>query len=115
MSLAEYTVEGAVARIALNRPPVNALNGELIADIGAAVAMAEADLKRKQEIFSRMPDNTTKYDAKRAEAVFEIAKLHEEITNEKESSLSSMMYLQWQIETLRNQLLELQLKVNLSR
>ena len=46
MSLAEYTVEGAVARIALNRPPVNALNGELIADIDSAVAQAEDDAIR---------------------------------------------------------------------
>jgi len=80
-----------------------------------AVAMAEADLKRKREVFARMPDNTTKYDAERAEAVLEIAKLHHEVTDEKESSISSMMYLQWQIEMLRNQLLELQLQVQLGR
>ena len=41
MSLVEYEVTGAVARIMLNRPPVNALNSELIADIDAAVAEAE--------------------------------------------------------------------------
>jgi len=41
VSLADYTVEGAVARITLNRPPVNALNSELIADIDAAIARAE--------------------------------------------------------------------------
>ena len=42
MSLVEYTVSGAVARITLNRPPVNALNSELIADIDSALAAAEA-------------------------------------------------------------------------
>jgi enoyl-CoA hydratase/carnithine racemase len=41
MSLVEYEVHGAVAQITLNRPPVNALNEELIADIDAAVAEAE--------------------------------------------------------------------------
>jgi len=41
MSLVDYAVTGAVAQITLNRPPVNALNGELIADIDAAVALAE--------------------------------------------------------------------------
>ncbi len=41
MSLVDYTVTGAVAQITLNRPPVNALNSELIADIDAAVALAE--------------------------------------------------------------------------
>ena len=40
MSLVEYTVAGAVAQITLNRPPVNALNAELIADIDAALAKA---------------------------------------------------------------------------
>ena len=41
MSLAEYSVEGAVALITLNRPPVNALNSELIGDIDGALAAAE--------------------------------------------------------------------------
>lgn len=41
MSLVEYEVTGAVARIMLNRPPVNALSQELIADIDAAIAQAE--------------------------------------------------------------------------
>jgi enoyl-CoA hydratase len=41
VSLVQYAVEGAVARVTLDRPPVNALNGELIADIDAAVARAE--------------------------------------------------------------------------
>ncbi len=41
MSLVEYTVEGAVGLITLDRPPVNALNGELIGDIDTAIATAE--------------------------------------------------------------------------
>lgn len=41
MSLVDYSVTGAVAQITLNRPPVNALNSELIADIDAAIARAE--------------------------------------------------------------------------
>lgn len=40
MRLVEYSVEGSVALITLNRPPVNALNGELISDIAEAVARA---------------------------------------------------------------------------
>ncbi|MEA2023222.1 MAG: enoyl-CoA hydratase-related protein [Actinomycetota bacterium] len=40
MGLVEYTVSDAVARITLNRPPVNALNAELIGDIGLAVKQA---------------------------------------------------------------------------
>jgi len=46
VSLVEYTVDGAVATITLNRPPVNALNEELIGDIGNAVAEAAADVIR---------------------------------------------------------------------
>jgi enoyl-CoA hydratase/carnithine racemase len=42
VNLVEYTVSDAVARITLNRPPVNALNAELIADIGAALEKATA-------------------------------------------------------------------------
>jgi enoyl-CoA hydratase/carnithine racemase len=40
MGLVEYSVDGAVAVITLNRPPVNALNAELIADIREATATA---------------------------------------------------------------------------
>ncbi len=46
MELVDYAVEGAVARITLNRPPVNALNADLIGDIDSAVAMAEDDAIR---------------------------------------------------------------------
>lgn len=42
MGLVEYTVSDAVARITLDRPPVNALNAELIADIGTALEKAAA-------------------------------------------------------------------------
>lgn len=40
MELVNYSVDGAVATITLNRPPVNALNNALIADIHAAVDLA---------------------------------------------------------------------------
>lgn len=43
MELVDYSVNDAVALITLSRPPVNALNPALIADIDAAVGMAEAD------------------------------------------------------------------------
>ncbi len=41
MELVEYVVDEAVALITLNRPPVNALNAALIADIGEAIGLAE--------------------------------------------------------------------------
>jgi enoyl-CoA hydratase/carnithine racemase len=42
VDLVEYAVSDAVAVITLNRPPVNALNPALIADIDAAIGRAEA-------------------------------------------------------------------------
>ncbi len=46
MELVDYAVEGSVARITLNRPPVNALNAALIGDIDEAIGMAEDDAIR---------------------------------------------------------------------
>ncbi len=43
MSLVHYEIVGTVARITLDRPPVNALSGELIADIDEAVTQAQSD------------------------------------------------------------------------
>jgi len=40
VSLVEYTTEGPVALLTLNRPPVNALNAELADDISAALERA---------------------------------------------------------------------------
>ncbi len=40
MSLVDYEVDGAVAVITLNRPPVNALNADLVAAVGEAVDRA---------------------------------------------------------------------------
>jgi enoyl-CoA hydratase/carnithine racemase len=42
----EYTVDGAVATITLNRPPMNALNGTLIAELAEAFAEATDDTVR---------------------------------------------------------------------
>lgn len=41
MGLVEYETTGAVARITMNRPPVNALDSKLIADIDEALSAAE--------------------------------------------------------------------------
>ncbi len=40
MSLVDYQLDDAVAVLTLSRPPVNALNGELIADLSAAITKA---------------------------------------------------------------------------
>lgn len=46
MELVDYAVEGSVARITLNRPPVNALNADLIGDIDEALGLAEDEAVR---------------------------------------------------------------------
>ncbi len=46
MNLVDYAISDAVATITLNRPPVNALNAELISDIGSALtAAASVDVR----------------------------------------------------------------------
>lgn len=46
MSLVDHVADGAVARITLNRPPVNALNAGLISDIGSALdTVASTDVR----------------------------------------------------------------------
>jgi enoyl-CoA hydratase/carnithine racemase len=46
MELVEYSVQDGVAVITLSRPPVNALNPTLIADIDEAIGLAEDDAVR---------------------------------------------------------------------
>ena len=46
MELVEYSEQDGVAVITLNRPPVNALNPTLIADINEAIGLAENDAVR---------------------------------------------------------------------
>lgn len=43
MELVTYSSDNAVAVITLNRPPMNALNSEMIGDINEAVGLAESD------------------------------------------------------------------------
>ncbi len=43
MSVVDYTTEGAVALITLNRPPVNAISAELTADLESAVSQAATE------------------------------------------------------------------------
>ncbi len=73
-----------------------------------AVELAESDLQRKRKAHEILPTLWSAIDAERAAAVAKVAKLNLERTRAQEASLSSLRYLQWQIENLRNDLLELQ-------
>lgn len=74
-----------------------------------AVELAESDLQRKQKAHEILPTHWSAIDVERAAAVAKVAKLNLERTRAQEASLSSLRYLQWQIEKLRNDLLELQI------
>ena len=76
-----------------------------------AVELAKRDLQRKREAFEEFPNDEQAFAVKRAETVVELAQLQLQITLSKRSAMSSMMYLQWQIELLRNQVLELQIQL----
>ena len=55
MALVDYDVTDAVATIVLNRPPVNALNAELIAAIDDALGEAEDPAVRSVVVTTAMP------------------------------------------------------------
>lgn len=70
MNLVEYAVDGAVAVITLNRPPVNALNAHLISDIGEAVGMAE-DPAIRSVVITGQPSFAAGADISSFRAAFE--------------------------------------------
>ena len=76
-----------------------------------AVELAKRDLQRKQKAFEEFPTDEQAFAVKRAATVVELTQLQLQITLSKRSAMSSMMYLQWQIELLRNQVLELQIQL----
>ena len=81
----------------------------------AAVELADADVQRKQVIFNSFPDEFHVLELDRSIAVAKVAKLSLERTATKKSSIDTLSQLQWQVEELRNQLLELQIKIEESR
>ena len=77
----------------------------------AAVELADADVQRRQAIYKSFPDNFHALELDRAIAVAKVAKLCLERTVTKKSSTDTLSQLQWQVEELRNQLLEIQIKM----
>ncbi len=77
----------------------------------AAVELADADVQRRQAIYKSFPDNFHALELDRAIAVAKVAKLNLERTVAKKGSIDTLSQLQWQVEELRNQLLELQIKM----
>lgn len=69
-SLVDFTVDGAVALIRLNRPPMNALSGELSADLKAAFEEA-ADPQLRAVVVTGHPHFAAGADIKAFRAVYE--------------------------------------------
>ena len=70
MSLVEYSIDRNVARIVLNRPPVNALSAELSADLVAAFREA-ADPKVRAVVVTGEPHFAAGADIKGFQAAFD--------------------------------------------
>jgi enoyl-CoA hydratase/carnithine racemase len=70
VALVEFTVEGAVALVRLNRPPVNALSAELSADLKAAFEQA-ADPQIRALVVTGQPHFAAGADIKGFRAVYE--------------------------------------------
>jgi enoyl-CoA hydratase len=69
-SLVDFTVEGSVALVRLNRPPVNALSAELSADLQAAFAEA-ADPQVRAVVVTGQPHFAAGADIKGFRAVYD--------------------------------------------
>lgn len=76
------------------------------------VEYAKGELKRKQQLHAKYDTEKTKFEVERAKLVVDMAEAQLELTSEKKGMTTSMAYLKWQIEMLRNQVLELQTQVN---
>lgn len=86
------------------------LHGICVRSAEAAVEVAEANLKRERAIAERLGGASSGLDVEHAVVVAKLAKLNLERMRTEENSKSVLMHLQWQIEELRNQVLDLQLK-----
>ena len=76
----------------------------------AAAKIAEADSKGLRAAHKRMPTATSALRVERATLVASIAKLNLERIKRQENSESVLTHLQWQIDELRHQVLELQMR-----
>lgn len=77
----------------------------------ASLEWAEAQLARRQRAFKEVGGTLSAIELDRAIAVVNVARLNLERTRMQQDTMHTIAYLQWQLEELRNQVLELQVKV----
>ncbi|MGI8517330.1 MAG: enoyl-CoA hydratase/isomerase family protein [Acidimicrobiia bacterium] len=73
MELVEYTIEGAVALVRLNRPPVNALSADLSADLLEAFTLAQ-DPAVRALVVTGQPHFAAGADIKGFQAAYDIGR-----------------------------------------
>ncbi|MCF7962161.1 MAG: hypothetical protein K9M08_15600 [Pirellula sp.] len=76
----------------------------------ASLTVAEANLRRTRAFYQLMPTTGSDLAAERAGLVAELAKLNLERANGLTNLESVLTHLHWQIDELRHQVLELQMK-----
>ncbi len=81
MSMVEYSVEGAVAMVRLNRPPVNALSLELSRELNRAFARAE-DPSVRAVIVTGQPHFAAGADIKSFRSAHDSGKMTENLASE---------------------------------
>lgn len=92
MSIVEYSVEGAVAVVRLNRPPVNALSLELSTELNEAFGRAE-DPGVRAVIVTGQPHFAAGADIKGFQSAHESGKMTENLASELVDSI-------WRLEAL---------------
>ena len=92
MSMVEYSVEGAVAVVRLNRPPVNALSLELSSELNEAFGAAE-DPAVRAVVLTGQPHFAAGADINGFRSAHESGKLTENLASELVDAI-------WRLETL---------------
>lgn len=92
MSIVEYSVEGAVAVVRLNRPPVNALSSELGAELNKAFGRAE-DPAVRAVVLTGQPHFAAGADIKGFQAAYDSGVMTDDVASELVDAI-------WRLEAL---------------
>ena len=105
VQVAEQQLEHALRPEKVDRHEVHVRSAE------AALRMAESELRHAEELRRRLPRSYTDNDLERFRLSVEIARLRLERARDPETFASPQAHLQWQVEDLRQELLDLRLRL----
>jgi len=83
------------------------IHGMLVRRAQVEVELAEADVQRHREVHAEFGTPSSQLELQRAELVAQLAKLHLERARSADAAKSILLYMQWEIEELRNEVIEL--------